>query len=98
VIRVTLPTHLRTLARVEGEVRLDVPEPATTQALLDRLEELHPVLRGAIRDHVTKQRRAFVRFFACGDDLSLDPVENPLPEQVTKGDEPFRIVGATAGG
>jgi hypothetical protein len=98
MIRVVLPTHLKTLARVDGEVQLDLEGPATTEAVLDALEERHPMLRGTIRDHVTQRRRPFVRFFACGNDLSLDPVDDPLPDEVASGAEPFRIVGATAGG
>jgi sulfur-carrier protein len=98
VIRVTLPHHLRTLARVDGEVRLDVPEPLTPRAVLDALEETYPVLRGTIRDHQTAERRDFIRFFACGQDLSLEPVDDPLPEAVVAGEEPFRVVGAMAGG
>jgi sulfur-carrier protein len=98
VIRVTLPQHLRTLARVDGEVRLEVQEPLTPRAVLDALEESYPVLRGTIRDHHTAERRDFIRFFACGQDLSLDPVDNPLPDAVASGDEPFRVVGAMAGG
>jgi hypothetical protein len=98
VIRVTLPHHLRTLARVDGEVRLDVPEPLTPRAVLDALEETYPVLRGTIRDHQTAERRDFIRFFACGQDLSLEPVDDPLPYAVVAGEEPFRVVGAMAGG
>jgi molybdopterin synthase sulfur carrier subunit len=98
VIRVTLPHHLRNLARVDGEVRLDVRTPLTTRAVLDALEESYPVLRGTIRDHQTAERRDFVRFFACGQDLSLESVDDPLPDAVASGDEPFRVVGAMAGG
>jgi sulfur-carrier protein len=98
VIRVTLPHHLRTLARVDGEVRLDVQEPLTPRAVLDALEETYPVLRGTIRDHQTAERRDFIRFFACGQDLSLEPVDEPLPDAVVAGEEPFRVVGAMAGG
>jgi len=98
MIRVVLPVHLRTLARVEGEVKLDVAGPATVCSVLDALEARHPMLRGTIRDHVTLQRRAFVRFFACGEDLSLEPTEVPLPEDVAKGREPLMVVGAMAGG
>jgi sulfur-carrier protein len=98
VIRVALPQHLRTLARVDGEVRLDVQERATQRTVLDALEVAYPVLRGTIRDHRTAERRAFVRFFACGKDISLDPADDPLPDEVASGKEPFRVVGAMAGG
>jgi sulfur-carrier protein len=98
VIRVVLPQHLRRLAGVDGEVTLDGLERPTQRSLLDALESAHPVLRGTIRDHGTKERRAFIRFFACGRDLSLDPADDPLPEEVATGEEPFRVVGAMAGG
>ncbi len=98
MIRVALPVHLRTLAGVDGEVRLNAQERPTPSSVLDALEERYPVLRGTIRDHVTKQRRAFIRFFACGRDLSLDPADDPLPDEVASGAEPFRVVGAMAGG
>ena len=98
MIRVVLPVHLRTLARVDGEVRLEVAGPASVRSVLDALEARHPMLRGTIRDHVTQQRRAFVRFFACGEDLSLDPAETTLPEAVADGREPLKVVGAMAGG
>jgi hypothetical protein len=98
VIRVTLPQHLRTLARVDGEVRLEVVDPPTARAVLDALEESYPALRGTIRDPRTAERRDFIRFFACGQDLSLEPVDEPLPDKVASGDEPFRVVGAMAGG
>jgi len=98
MIRVVLPQHLRTLARVDGEVQLQVESPATLGAVLDALEARHPVLRGPIRDHVTRQRRAFVRFFACAEDLSHEPPDTPLPEAVVTGEEPFLVVGAIAGG
>jgi sulfur-carrier protein len=98
VIRVALPQHLRTLARVDGEVRLDVGEPPTPRAILDALEATYPVLRGTIRDQRTAERRDFIRFFACGQDLSLEPLDDPLPAAVAAGDEPFRVVGAMAGG
>jgi hypothetical protein len=98
VIRVTLPHHLRTLARVDGEVRLEVQEPLTTRALLDALEQRYPVLCGTIRDHQTAERRDFIRFFAAGRDLSCESVDDPLPEKVASGEEPFRVVGAMAGG
>jgi sulfur-carrier protein len=98
VIRVTLPHHLRNLARVDGEVQLDVQAPPTPRAVLDALEETYPVLRGTIRDQRTAERRDFIRFFACGKDLSLDPIDDPLPDAVASGEEPFRVVGAMAGG
>ena len=98
MIRVVLPFHLRTLARVEGEVQVAIGNPATVGAALDALENAYPVLRGTIRDHVTLRRRPFVRFFACQQDLSLEPPDTPLPEAVLKGTEPFLIVGAMAGG
>jgi sulfur-carrier protein len=98
VIRVALPQHLRTLAGVEGEVHLEAQDRPTQRSVLDALEAGHPVLRGTIRDHATAERRAFVRFFACGRDISLDPADDPLPDEVASGAEPFRIVGAMAGG
>jgi molybdopterin synthase sulfur carrier subunit len=98
MIRVVLPAHLRTLARVQGEVQLEVAAPATLRAVLDALEINYPVLRGTIRDHVTLRRRPFVRFFACQQDLSLEPPDTPLPEAVATGAEPFLVVGAMAGG
>jgi sulfur-carrier protein len=98
LIRVVLPAHLRTLARVEGEVVLDVEGDATPRAVLDALERIHPALRGAIRDHATGKRRPFVRFFACQRDLSHDPADVRLPDAVIDGREPFRVVGAMAGG
>ncbi len=98
MIRVLLPAHLRTLARVSDEVRLPIAGPATQRAVLDALEAAYPVLRGTIRDHVTLERRAFVRFFACELDLSHEPPDTPLPEAVAAGDEPFLVVGAMAGG
>ncbi len=98
MIRVVLPQHLRRLAGVDGEVRLEVEEPATQRAILDALEATYPALRGTIRDHGTAERRAFVRFFACGRDLSLEPADEPLPDEVASGEEPFRVVGAMAGG
>jgi hypothetical protein len=97
-IRVGLPAHLRTLAKVNGEVRLDLAGPATQRAVLDALEARYPVLRGTIRDHGTKRRRAFVRFFACGEDVSHDSPDAPLPDAVAAGTEPFWVVGAMAGG
>ena len=98
MIRVVLPYHLRTLARVDDEVQLDVPPPVTIRAVLGALEARYPALRGTIRDHDTHQRRAFVRFFACREDFSLEPEETPLPVAVLEGTEPFMIVGAMAGG
>jgi sulfur-carrier protein len=98
MIRVTLPPHLRKLAQVDGEVSLDVAGAVTQRSILDALETRYPMLRGTIRDHVTKQRRAFVRFFACGEDLSHEPADTLLPDPVAKGAEPFMIVGAIAGG
>jgi sulfur-carrier protein len=97
-VRVKLPTHLRRLAQVDGEVRLVVPAPVTQRSVLDALEARHPVLRGTIREHGTARRRAFVRFFACEQDLSHDPPDAPLPARVTAGEEPFLVVGAMAGG
>jgi len=98
MIRVVLPFHLRNLARVNGEVHLEVAAPVTVRAVLDALEMQHPVLRGTIRDHGTLKRRPFIRFFACREDLSLEPPETTLPEAVIDGSEPFLIVGAMAGG
>lgn len=99
MIRVALPQHLRTLAGVDGEVSLDLDGAAMTQrAVLDALEATYPVLRGTIRDHGTAKRRDFIRFFACGRDLSLEPADDPLPDEVVSGREPFRVVGAMAGG
>lgn len=98
MIRVKLPTHLRTLARVDGEVLLDIDGKVTQRAVLDALEERYPMLRGTIRDHVTQKRRAFVRFFACEEDLSHESPDEPLPEPVVTGAEPFLVVGAMAGG
>lgn len=98
MIQVTLPLHLRTLARVTGPVTLDVPEPVTQRAILDALEAAYPMLRGTIRDPATQKRRDFVRFFACGDDLSHEAVDAPVPTEVVSGKEPYRIIGAMAGG
>jgi molybdopterin synthase sulfur carrier subunit len=98
MIRVVLPAHLRTLARVDGEVKLDVEGEVTQRSVLDALETCYPMLRGTIRDQVTQQRRAFVRFFACEQDLSHEPPDAPLPGAVALGTEPFLIVGAMAGG
>jgi sulfur-carrier protein len=98
MIRVVLPAHLRTLARVQGEVKLDVEGPATTRAVLDALEVRFPMLRGTIRDHTHGKRRAFVRFYACEEDLSHESPDTLLPDAVATGEEPFLIVGAMAGG
>jgi hypothetical protein len=98
MIRVVLPAHLRTLAGVEGEVRVDVAGPVTLRAVLDALEARYPVLRGTIRDHGTQRRRAFLRFFACEEDLSHEPPDAPLPGAVASGAAPLLIVGAVAGG
>jgi len=98
MIRVELPAHLRTLARVNGEVRLDVVGRATQRSVLDAIEALYPMLRGTIRDHVTQERRPFVRFCACEEDLSHDPPDAPLPDAVATGAEAFLIVGAMSGG
>ena len=98
MIRVVLPYHLRNLARVNGEVELEVASPVTVRAVLDVLETKYPVLRGTIRDHGTLKRRPFIRFFACKEDLSLEPPETALPEPVVNGAEPFLVVGAMAGG
>ena len=98
MIRVVLPFHLRNLARVDGEVELDVAAPVTIRAVIDTLEARYPVLHGTIRDHDTLKRRPFVRFFACKEDLSLEPPETPLPAAIVNGEEPFLIVGAMAGG
>jgi sulfur-carrier protein len=98
MIRVVLPYHLRTLARIDGEVKLDVEGQATQRSVLNALEARYPMLRGTIRDHVTGQRRPMLRFFACEEDLSLEPPDAPLPEAVATGAEPFFIIGAIAGG
>ena len=98
MIRVELPAHLRTLARVDREVQLEVEGAATQRSVLDALEARYPVLRGAIRDHVTQQRRPFLRFFACQEDLSHEPPDAPLPDEVASGKEPLLIIGAIAGG
>jgi sulfur-carrier protein len=98
MIRVVLPAHLRMLARVNGEVKLDVPGKVTQRSVLDALEAQYPMLEGTIRDHVTQQRRAFLRFFACEEDLSNESPDAPLPEAVAAGMEPLLIVGAMAGG
>ncbi|OLC39881.1 MAG: hypothetical protein AUH81_00030 [Candidatus Rokubacteria bacterium 13_1_40CM_4_69_5] len=98
MIRVVLPPHLRTLAQVKGEVLLDVPGRVTRASVLDALEARYPMLRGTIRDHVTEQRRPFLRFFACERDLTHDPPDAPLPDAVSSGAEPFVVLGAIAGG
>lgn len=98
MIRVELPAHLRTLARVPGEVEIEVAGPPTVRAVLDALEARYPVLCGTIRDHVTQQRRPYVRFYACAEDLSHDPPDVPLPAAVANGAEPFLVIGALAGG
>jgi hypothetical protein len=98
MIRVVLPAHLRALARVKGEVHLDITGPVTQRSLLDALEARYPVLRGTIRDHDGGRRRAFIRFFACERDLSHDPPDDPLPDAVAAGAEPYLVVGAMAGG
>ena len=97
-IRIVLPAHLRTLARVPGEVALEVEGRVTQRSVLDALEAAYPMLEGTLRDHVTLQRRPFVRFFACAEDLSHESLDAPLPDAVTKGLEPFLVVGAIAGG
>ena len=98
MITVVLPTHLRTLAHVTGDVELQVDGQVTVRSVLDALEATYPMLRGTIRDHSTGQRRPFLRFFACGEDLSHDPVDAPLPDAIASGTEPLYIIGAIAGG
>jgi len=98
MIRVVLPTHLRRLANTGREIEIELEGHATLGSLLDALEAQYPVLRGTIRDHATKERRPFLRFFACGEDLSLEPPETPLPDEVVSGGQPLRVVGAMAGG
>lgn len=98
MIRVMLPYHLRTLAQVDDEVMLDIAGEVTQGSVIDALEARYPVLRGTIRDHATGKRRAFIRFFACGEDLSHEPPDTPLPEAVATGAEPFCVIGAIAGG
>lgn len=98
MVRVVLPFHLRNLAHVDGEVRLEVPAPVTQRSVLDALESKHPVLRGTIRDHGADKRRPLVRFFACEEDLSHESPDTPLPAKVAAGEEPFFIIGAIAGG
>lgn len=97
-VRVVLPAHLKTLAGVSGEVRLDVGGPVTQRAVIDALESRYPALRGTIRDHVTSERRKFVRFFACEEDVSHEAPDSPLPDRVATGEEPFVVMGAMAGG
>jgi molybdopterin synthase sulfur carrier subunit len=98
MIRVMLPTHLRTLAHVDGEVKIEIDGPVTQRSVLDALEAKYPMLRGTIRDHATQQRRPFLRFFACEEDLSHESPDAPLPEAVASGREPFLVIGAIAGG
>jgi molybdopterin synthase sulfur carrier subunit len=98
IIRVVLPAHLRTLARVDGELKVDVEGPATQRSVLDALEAAYPMLRGTMRDQVTRERRAFLRFFACEQDLSNESPDAPLPDAVATGAEPYLIIGAMAGG
>ena len=98
MIRVILPAHLRTLAKVDGEVKLEVEGKITQRSVLDALEARYPMLRGTIRDHLTQQRRPFLRFYACEEDLSHDPPDAPLPAAIAAGAEPFLIIGAIAGG
>ena len=98
MIRVLMPYHLRNLARVEGEVQVNVPPPVTLGSVLDAIEARYPVLRGTIRDTTTQRRRPFVRYFACKEDLSHEPPQSPLPEEIIAGEEPFLIIGAMAGG
>jgi molybdopterin converting factor small subunit len=98
MIRVVLPAHLRTLAHVDGDVLLHVEGAVTQRSVLDALEAQYPMLRGTIRDHISQQRRSFLRFFACGEDLSHEPPDAPLPDAVAKGVEPFFVIGAIAGG
>jgi sulfur-carrier protein len=97
-IRVELPVHLRTLGRIDGELRLLVPGAPTIDSVLDTLEAEYPMLRGTIRDQATRRRRAYIRYFACGEDLSHDPPDSPLPDAVSTGAEPLRVIGAIAGG
>jgi sulfur-carrier protein len=98
MIRVVLPAHLRTLAKVNGDVELEVRVPVTQRAILDELETRYPMLQGTIRDHVTKERRAFLRFFVCAEDWSLESPDKPLPDEIANGKEPFYVIGAIAGG
>ncbi len=98
MITVVLPAHLRTLGSIDGDVMLDVTGPVTQRSILDALEAQYPMLRGTLRDHVTKVRRPFIRFFACAEDWSHEPMDTPLPDAVATGSEPFLVVGAVAGG
>jgi sulfur-carrier protein len=98
MIRVQIPFHLRTLAGITGEIQLEVEPPITQRSVLDALEQRHPVLKGTIRDHITLKRRAFIRFYACQEDLSHETIDSPLPEAVAAGMEPFLVIGAIAGG
>ena len=98
MIRVELPFHLRKLAGVDGEIQVEIAGPATVHAVLDAIEDKYPMLRGTIRDHVTLKRRPFIRFFACKEDLSLEPEDVALPEAIANGSEPFLVIGAMAGG
>lgn len=98
MIRVILPPHLRTLARVNGEVELDVAAPVTQKSILDAMESRYPMLRGTIREHGTLKRRPLVRFFVCGEDVSHEKPDSPLPEAIVNGSEPFMVIGAIAGG
>jgi sulfur-carrier protein len=98
MIRVAIPYHLRLLAKIDGEVQLDVADPVTTRTVLDALENRYPMLRGTIRDHATEKRRPFIRYYACNEDLSLDSPDAPLPDAVASGAEPFLVIGAIAGG
>ena len=98
MIRVVLPHHLRTLAHVGEKIDVNLNGSATVRAIIDAIEEKYPMLRGTIRDHETRKRRALVRFFACGEDISHDPLDTPLPDPIAKGTEPFFIMGAIAGG
>lgn len=98
MIRIALPAHLKTIAKVSGEVQLDLAGPVTQRLVLDALEDRYPMLRGTIRDHQTGQRRPFIRFYACEEDLSNESPDTPLPNQVTNGEEPLLVIGAMAGG
>ena len=98
MIRVQLPAHLRVIAKVDGEVKLDVSEPVTQRSVIDALEARYPTLRGTIRDHVTSVRRPFIRFYACEEDLSHEPLDAPLPQEVATGREPYLVIGAMSGG
>ena len=98
MVRVTLPYHLRNLAKVDGEVQVELPGQPTPRAIIDALETRFPALRGTIRDHVTRDRRAYLRYFCCGQDISFQPADQPLPDAVAAGKEPFMVVGAISGG